>query len=92
MNKQDLINRVSELTGDTKRAAENAVNAVIDAVTEAVSRGDRIEVKGLMTVRVTDRPARTGRNPINGEAVEIPARRAVTIKPAAALKAAANKE
>lgn len=92
MNKQDLINRVSELTGDTKRDTEIAINAVIEAVTEAVSRGDRIEVKGLMTVRVTDRPARTGRNPISGEAVEIPARRAVTIKPAAALKAAANKE
>jgi len=92
MNKQDLINRVSELTGDTKHETEIAINAVIEAVTEAVSRGDRIEVKGLMTVRVTDRPARTGRNPISGEAVEIPARRAVTIKPAAALKAAANKE
>lgn len=92
MIKQDLINRVSELTGDTKRAAESAVNAVIDAVTEAVSRGDRIEIKGLMVVRVTERPARTGRNPINGEAIEIPARRAATIKPAAALKAAANKE
>ena len=92
MNKQDLINRVSELTGNTKRDAEAVINSIISAITGAVSRGDRIEVKGLMTVRVTDRPARTGRNPKTGETVQVAARRAVTIKPAAALKAAANKE
>lgn len=92
MNKQDLINRVSELTGNTKRDAEAVINSIISAITGAVSRGDRIEVNGLMTVRVTDRPARTGRNPKTGETVQVAARRAVTIKPAAALKAAANKE
>ena len=92
MNKQDLINRVSELTGNTKRYAEAVINSIISAITGAVSRGDRIEVNGLMTVRVTDRPARTGRNPKTGETVQVAARRAVTIKPAAALKAAANKE
>ena len=92
MNKQDLINRVSELTGNTKRDAEAVINSIISAITGAVSRGDRIEVKGLMTVRVTDRPARTGRNPKTGETVQVAARRAVTIKPATALKAAANKE
>lgn len=92
MNKQDLINRVSELADTTKRDAENAINAIIASVTEAVSRGDGVEIKGLMMVRVADKPARTGRNPTTGEAIQIPARRAVTIKPAAALKAAANKE
>ena len=92
MNKRELINEVAAAADVTKRDAEAVISSIISAITEAVSRGDRIEVKGLMTVRVTDRPARTGRNPFNGKAVEIPARRAVTIKPAAALKAAANKE
>ena len=92
MNKKDLIDRASALTGLTKRDTEATVLAVIEAITKAVSRGDRIDVSGLMIVKVIDKPARTGRNPITGASVDIPARRAVTIKPAAALKAAANKE
>lgn len=92
MNKRELINEVAAAADVTKRDAEAVINSIISAITGAVSRGESVELGGLMMVRVTNRAARAGRNPKTGEIVQIAARRAVTIKPAAALKAAANKE
>lgn len=92
MNKRELINEVATAADVTKRDAEAVISSIISAITGAVSRGEGVELGGLMMVRVTNRAARTGRNPKTGETVQVAARRAVTIKPAAALKAAANKE
>ena len=92
MNKRELINEVAAAADVTKRDAEAVINSIISAITGAVSRGESVELGGLMMVRVTNRAARAGRNPKTGEEIPISARRAVTIKPAAALKAAANKE
>ena len=92
MNKRELINEVAAAADVTKRDAEAVISSIISAITAAVSRGEGVELGGLMMIRVTNRAARTGRNPKTGETVQIAARRAVTIKPAAALKAAANKE
>ena len=92
MNKRELINEVAAAADVTKRDAEAVINSIISAITGTVSRGESVELGGLMMVRVTNRAARAGRNPKTGEIVQIAARRAVTIKPAAALKAAANKE
>ena len=92
MNKRELINEVAAAADVTKRDAEAVISSIISAITGAVSRGESVELSGLMMIRVTNRAARTGRNPKTGETVQVAARRAVTIKPAAALKAAANKE
>lgn len=92
MNKRELINEVAAAADVTKRDAEAVIGSIISAITGAVSRGEGVELGGLMMIRVTNRAARTGRNPKTGETVQVAARRAVTIKPAAALKAAANKE
>ena len=92
MNKRELINEVAAAADVTKRDAEAVINSIISAITGAVSRGESVKLGGLTIVRVTNRAARAGRNPKTGEVVQIAARRAVTIKPAAALKAAANKE
>lgn len=92
MNKRELINEVAAAADVTKRDAEAVISSIISAIAGAVSRGESVELGGLMMIRVTNRAARTGRNPKTGETVQVAARRAVTIKPAAALKAAANKE
>ena len=92
MNKRELINEVAAAADVTNGDAEAVIDSIISAITGAVSRGESVELGGLMMVRVTNRAARAGRNPKTGETVQIAARRAVTIKPAAALKAAANKE
>ena len=92
MNKRELINEVAAAADVTKRDAEAVISSIISAITGAVSRGESVKLGGLMIVRVTNRAARAGRNPKTGEIVQVAARRAVTIKPAAALKAAANKE
>lgn len=52
-----------------RRDAETAVDAVLDAITGALERGDRVEIRGFGTFVVRHRPARSGRNPLNGKAV-----------------------
>ncbi|CUX71448.1 MULTISPECIES: integration host factor subunit beta [Agrobacterium] len=52
-----------------RRDAENAVDAVLDEITGALERGDRVEIRGFGTFVVRHRPARSGRNPLNGNAV-----------------------
>jgi len=52
-----------------RRDAENAVDAVLDEITGALERGERVEIRGFGTFVVRHRPARSGRNPLNGNAV-----------------------
>ncbi|MGN7714883.1 integration host factor subunit beta [Agrobacterium radiobacter] len=52
-----------------RRDAENAVDSVLDEITGALERGERVEIRGFGTFVVRHRPARSGRNPLNGNAV-----------------------
>mgnify|MGYP001478226916 CR=1 FL=1 len=74
MNKSDLI---SQIAGDadswSKREVEGAVNTIFGSLTDALVRGDRIEIRGLGSFRVKERQCRQGRNPKTGETVAIPA-------------------
>ena len=89
MNKRELINEVAAAADVTKRDAEAVINSIISAITGAVSRGEGVELGGLMMIRVTNRAARTGRNPKTGETLQIAAKRAPKFSPAKALKDAA---
>ena len=76
MTKRDLIERVAEQTAHiSQRDAEIVVNRIFTSMTEALERGERIEIRGFGSFRVKVREAREGRNPKTGEAVHIPARR-----------------
>ncbi len=76
MTKSDLIEAVSDTSRDwTKKNVEAAVNTIFDAMSDALTRGERIEIRGLGTFRVKERNARVGRNPKTGAPVEIPPRR-----------------
>lgn len=86
MNKADLINKVAERTSLTKKDSEKAVNAVIEAIEEALVNGQKVSLVGFGTFEVRPRQARIGRNPQTGETIEIPASKVPAFRPGKALK------
>lgn len=86
MNKTELVAAVATKADLTKKDAEAAVKAVLDAVTEALADGDKVALVGFGTFEVKERAARTGKNPRTGEAIEIPASKVPSFKAGAALK------
>ena len=86
MNKTELINAVAERAGITKKDAESAISATIDAITAALAAGDKVQLTGFGSFEVKERAARVGRNPRTGEATEIPASRIPAFKAGKALK------
>ena len=71
MNKRDLIDAISGRLGDKKSATE-AVNAVLDAIQDAVAKGDKVAITGFGVFEKSERPARTARNPATGATIEVP--------------------
>jgi DNA-binding protein HU-beta len=87
MNINDLAQSVSEQDDAlTKTQAKVLVEAVFAAVRDAALKGEEISVPGFGKFKVQDKPARTGRNPRTGEAVQIAATRKLAFQPAKALK------
>lgn len=86
MNKTELINAVAERANITKKDAESAISATIDAITAALAAGDKVQLTGFGSFEVKERAARVGRNPRTGEATEIPASRIPAFKAGKALK------
>ena len=72
MNKSGLADRVADRIGVSRSVAVEAVEAVFEAVGEALARGEEVRMVGFGTFGIRNRPARTGRNPRTGERVEIP--------------------
>ena len=91
MNKTQLIDVVATKTGLTKKAAEAAVNAANEAITEALKAGDKVQIIGFGTYEVKERAAREGRNPKTGETITIAASKAPKFKAGKALKDVVNK-
>ena len=86
MNKTELIAAVAAKTGLTKKDAEKVVNATIDAITESLVKGDKVNVSGFGIFEVKAREARVGRNPRTKETIQIPATRLPAFKASKALK------
>jgi DNA-binding protein HU-beta len=91
LNKTELISAVAEKTEFTKKDAEKAINAVLEAVEEALAKGDKVQLVGFGTFEVRERAARTGRNPQTGEEIKIAAAKVPGFKPGKALKDAVSK-
>jgi DNA-binding protein HU-beta len=92
MTKSELISKTAEKAVITKAAAERAVNAAIEAVVEALSKGERVAIPGLGVFNVRQRKGRKGRNPRTGKEITIPARKVVAFTAAKSLKEALNKK
>ena len=86
MNKTQLIQKIAENGNMTKKDAEVALKAVIDAISDAVAAGEKVQVSGFGSFDVKARDARMGRNPKTGEAVEIAASKRVVFSAAQVLK------
>jgi len=86
MNKEDLVKLVSEKTGITKKAAEQAQKAVIEEMSSTLEKGGSISLVGFGSFKVVERAAREGRNPSTGEKMQIPASKAVKFTPSKSLK------
>lgn len=72
MIKSELVQRIAAANPHLyQRDVENIVNTIIDEVTDALSRGDRVELRGFGAFSVKNRPARTGRNPRTGTTVKV---------------------
>lgn len=91
MTKSDLIASVAEKAGLTKKDADKAVNATIDAITEALVSGDKVQIVGFGTFSVKDRAARTAVNLVTKEKINVPATRVASFKVGKALKEAVAK-
>ncbi|MBI4611058.1 MAG: integration host factor subunit beta [Candidatus Rokubacteria bacterium] len=80
MTKADLIDELSKVCKLTKRESETIVETVFDSITEALARGDKVELRGFGNFRIRQRRARRGRNPKTGTMVSVPAKRVPLFK------------
>jgi DNA-binding protein HU-beta len=90
MNKGQLKDAVAEAAGLSGADAERALDAVIDTITQAVAKGDKVTIVGFGTFEPRERSARTGRNPQTGEEIAIAASTVPGFKAGAAFKQAVN--
>ena len=86
MNKSDLADAVLNKIGSTKKAAEDAVDAVFDTITDALKSGGEVSVAGFGTFIAKKRAAREARNPRTGEKVHVPATTVPKFRPGKGLK------
>ena len=90
MNKTELIAAIAEKTELSKKDAEKALKAFTDVVAEELKKGEKIQLGGFGTFEVSERAARTGRNPQTKEEITIPASNAPKFKAGKALKDIVN--
>ena len=90
MNKSELIAAMAAKTGEIKKDAEIALDAMIAAITASLKKGDKVQLVGFGSFEVKKRAARKGRNPQTKEEIKIPASKAPVFKAGKALKDVVN--
>lgn len=90
VNKSEIADRVADRIGVGRSAAGDAVDAVFEAIGEALARGEDARIVGFGTFGISSRPARTGRNSRRGESLEIAASTTPTFKAGKPLREAVN--
>ncbi|KMY49004.1 HU family DNA-binding protein [Peribacillus loiseleuriae] len=88
MNKTELVSAVAAQAELTKEDAKKAVDALIETISNTLSKEEKIQLVGFGTFEVRDRAARTGRNPQTGEEIQIAASKVPAFKPGKELKEA----
>ncbi len=91
MNKQELVSAMAEKSGLTKADSEKALNALIESVKGALKKKDSVQLIGFGTFSVSERAARTGRNPQTGKEIKISAKKVAKFKAGKALDEVVNK-
>ncbi|MGF1506711.1 MAG: HU family DNA-binding protein [Chloroflexi bacterium] len=90
MYKKDLVKAAAAKAGLSEAQMKTALDAMLEVVSEALQAGERVQLTGFGTFNVSERKARTGRNPRTGEPLHIPARTVPTFKAGKGLKEAVN--
>jgi len=90
MNKQELVSAIAEKAGITKVDAEKAVNAFVEVSKETLAKKESIQLIGFGTFSVSERSARTGRNPQTGKEIQIAAKNVAKFKAGKALDESVN--
>ena len=90
MNKTELINHIADEADISKAAAARALDAVTDAITRTLKKGETVALIGFGAFSVSKRKAREGRNPKTGEAIKIAACKVARFSPGKGLKDALN--
>lgn len=86
MNKEELTAAIAETTQQSKKSAEQVLNAMLETITETLQAGEKVTLVGFGTFQVRERAARTGRNPRTGGTLDIPASKAPSFTAGKGLK------
>ena len=86
MTRADLVADIAKTSGLTRPDAEVVVQTILDSIVEALSCGEKVELRGFGSVRHRQRSPRRGRNPKTGEIVQVPAKRVAYFRLGKALK------
>jgi len=92
LNKSELVGRVAEVAGLTKKDTEKVLNAFVEVVQETLGRGEPVGILGFGTFLVRERAAREGRNPRTGQPIQIPATKVPVFRPGRNLRVAVGGE
>lgn len=90
MKKTEIISAIAESTGESKAAVEKIYNATFELIKSELSKGENVSIAGFGVFKVNARKARTCRNPQTGEAINVPACKAVSFKVGSDLKKSVN--
>jgi DNA-binding protein HU-beta len=90
VNKAEMIEHIAQAAEISKSAAERAVDAMVGAIKSSLRKGDMVTLVGFGSFYVSERAARTGRNPRTGEELKIGAARVPKFRSGKALKDAIN--
>lgn len=90
MHKAELVEKVAEKSGVTKKVAHQVVDSVFETIAEALKAGEKVQLIGFGSFEVRNRAERAGRNPQTGEEITIPASKAPAFKAGKALKEIVN--
>ncbi len=88
MTKSEFVDKAAARSGQPKAEIEKTLDAILGTLTEALRTEPKVVLGGLGVFTVKERAARVGRNPKTGEAVQVPAKKAVKFKPSKELKTA----
>ena len=86
MTKAELVAKIADKIGTSKAQAEASMNAILETIQEELAAGNKLTLTGFGTFSVSERKARTGRNPRTGTALNIPACKVAQFKPGKVLK------
>ena len=92
MTKADLVNKIFEQIGGTKKESADLIEKLFDVMKNTILGGESIKISGFGNFIVRTKKPRIGRNPQTGETIEISARRVLTFKPSQVLRDGVNKD